>query len=227
MEDRYADIVLRHLPLKRPCHYLLAQHLRSFLLNSLGPTKDLHKPIATLRWGGYALVPAQALRYMLEMRPPEVKMQAGDRLVSSRGLHTHHGICVGNNQVIHYGVLGDGRDKECVQLVSLKKFEAGRGSWVERHLICTYTAGTRVKRARSRLGEDDYNVVFNNCEHFVNWCFDGFGTSSQMGTGNLSSHIEDMVLKAAASMISVVGPTATCRWMHKLRKMQHKVRNYH
>ena len=80
------------------------------------------------------------------------------------------------------------------------------GSRLEGHLVCVYNAQERVKRARSRLGEDEYNVVFNNCEHFVNWCFDGFGSSAQVGSGNLSVQLETLAVAAATSMIPVVGP---------------------
>eukprot|EP00930_Biecheleria_cincta_P021745 TRINITY_DN16017_c0_g1_i1.p1 TRINITY_DN16017_c0_g1~~TRINITY_DN16017_c0_g1_i1.p1 ORF type:complete len:271 (+),score=33.94 TRINITY_DN16017_c0_g1_i1:48-815(+) len=39
-----------------------------------------------------------------------------------------------------------------------------------------------VKRARSRLGEKHYSALFNNCEHFAEWCYDqgdGAGRSLQ------------------------------------------------
>jgi hypothetical protein len=43
-----------------------------------------------------------------------------------------------------------------------------------------------VKRAMSRIGENAYNIVFNNCEHFKNWVLNGEGISKQaasIGTG--------------------------------------------
>lgn len=39
---------------------------------------------------------------------------------------------------------------------------------------------TVLKRALSRLGERDYHLVFNNCEHFVTWCKTGKHQSSQV-----------------------------------------------
>ena len=32
----------------------------------------------------------------------------------------------------------------------------------------------------SRLGEQNYNLLFNNCEHFANWCKTGRHRSNQM-----------------------------------------------
>lgn len=37
-------------------------------------------------------------------------------------------------------------------------------------------------RARSRLREDKYNLIFNNCEHFAVWCKTGISESSQVNS---------------------------------------------
>ncbi|MNI67039.1 NC domain protein [compost metagenome] len=37
-----------------------------------------------------------------------------------------------------------------------------------------------VKRALSRMGENRYRVLTNNCEHFCNWCLYGRSTSAQV-----------------------------------------------
>ncbi|MGB0906762.1 MAG: lecithin retinol acyltransferase family protein [Maricaulaceae bacterium] len=37
-----------------------------------------------------------------------------------------------------------------------------------------------VARARSRKGQR-YNVITNNCEHFITWVLEGKGRSSQLG----------------------------------------------
>ena len=36
-----------------------------------------------------------------------------------------------------------------------------------------------IKRARSRIGEQQYGVFNNNCEHFANWCKEGDSKSGQ------------------------------------------------
>jgi len=38
----------------------------------------------------------------------------------------------------------------------------------------------RGRRARSRLGENDYRLLTNNCEHFYNWCLSGVSRSAQV-----------------------------------------------
>ncbi len=43
-----------------------------------------------------------------------------------------------------------------------------------------YSADEIVSRARSRLGEDSYSLVFNNCEHFAIWCATNVKESQQI-----------------------------------------------
>lgn len=43
-----------------------------------------------------------------------------------------------------------------------------------------FTAEETIKRAKGRLGEEKYNLVTNNCEHFAMWCKTGESFSSQV-----------------------------------------------
>ncbi len=46
-----------------------------------------------------------------------------------------------------------------------------RGSnWAKELQYHLYTAKETVSRARSRLGENSYSLLSNNCEHFAIWC---------------------------------------------------------
>ena len=42
------------------------------------------------------------------------------------------------------------------------------------------TAGVTLRRAMGRLGEQRYNLLFNNCEHFAHWCKTGRHRSRQV-----------------------------------------------
>lgn len=46
--------------------------------------------------------------------------------------------------------------------------------------LTLYSPEETVERAKSQLGEGDYNLVFNNCEHFALWCKTGVKESSQV-----------------------------------------------
>jgi hypothetical protein len=37
-----------------------------------------------------------------------------------------------------------------------------------------------IRRARSRIGENGYRLLSNNCEHFCEWCLHGEPRSEQV-----------------------------------------------
>ncbi len=43
-----------------------------------------------------------------------------------------------------------------------------------------YTPEETIERAKSRLGENKYNLLFNNCEHYAIWCKTGIHESRQI-----------------------------------------------
>ncbi|HEX3031835.1 MAG TPA: lecithin retinol acyltransferase family protein [Bacillota bacterium] len=43
-----------------------------------------------------------------------------------------------------------------------------------------YSPEETLKRARSRLGENSYSLLLNNCEHFAVWCKTGLSRSYQI-----------------------------------------------
>ena len=58
-----------------------------------------------------------------------------------------------------------------------KIFELLLGDGKNYHL---YSPEETVARAESRLGERDYNIATNNCEHFAIWCKTGVSESTQV-----------------------------------------------
>lgn len=43
-----------------------------------------------------------------------------------------------------------------------------------------FTPQETIQRAKSRLGEHNYSLPFNNCEHFALWCKTGMSESTQI-----------------------------------------------
>lgn len=109
-------------------------------------------------------------------------MKKGDHLVSPRTGYGHHGLYIGNGEVIHYSGFSEPLDKGFIGITSLDDFKQGNGCKIESHLVFVYGTEERVDRAFSKLGEYSYNIAFNNCEHFVNWCFNDFKSSSQVNS---------------------------------------------
>lgn len=101
----------------------------------------------------------------------------GDHIrVAYRGYY-HHGIYIGNDEVIEFGeasaVLKPAEDVE-VHKVSVEEFL--QGGFLEVRIYDRKERKTKnspekvVEIAKSKLGEKGYNFIFNNCEHFANIC---------------------------------------------------------
>ena len=108
------------------------------------------------------------------------QIKAGDHLITERLSYTHHGIYLGNNKVIHYSGLANGLRAGPVEITDLSTFSQGKSTYVMQHNSRTFSHRQTIKRARSRLSEDKYNLLLNNCEHFINWCIYGKASSPQV-----------------------------------------------
>ena len=108
-------------------------------------------------------------------------MQVGDHLVTPRTGYTHHGLYIGNQEVIHYEGKIDS-DSGRIAKVTLAEFCEGASCRVRDYPLRVYGRKESIERACQRLGECDYNVVFNNCEQFIAWCIMGIGYSEQINT---------------------------------------------
>ena len=109
-----------------------------------------------------------------------MSIKKASHLVSDRGLYTHHGLYIGNNQVIHYSGLADGLESGPIEIVALEDFHNGNGFTIQEHSNAKYSVEEIIKRAKSRLGENNYSLSGNNCEHFVTWAIDGNHESNQV-----------------------------------------------
>lgn len=125
-------------------------------------------------------------------------MASADHLKVPRqhGLFVHHGIDLGDGTVAHYL---EGRqilrsplqDFSLAQPVSTVPYPPGSCS----------PPGVSVHRALGRLGEQRYNLIFNNCEHFAHWCKTGRHRSAQvegwLQTGSLGALALGQMVPAA------------------------------
>ena len=90
------------------------------------------------------------------------------------GSYTHHALGMGNDRVIHYsGLANDLVTAGVIEEVSLEEFSKGQEIHVKPHLNRKYETDEAIIRASLRLGEAQYHILHNNCEHFVEWCITG------------------------------------------------------
>jgi len=92
----------------------------------------------------------------------------GDILVTDRFFYQHYGIYAGNGRVIHYATKNSGIGYDArVRETSLKAFakdgECGIAMFDRTYSgLKQFSPDDVIRRARSRLGENRYNLLFNN-----------------------------------------------------------------
>ena len=104
----------------------------------------------------------------------------GSHLVTPRRGYLHHGIYVGARKVVHYSGLAHGMRRGPVEEVSFDHFAHGQRVWVRSDSPPGFEVREVICRARSRVGEDHYRLLTNNCEHFCEWCLRGTARSFQV-----------------------------------------------
>lgn len=122
------------------------------------------------------------------------------RVKRMHGIYTHHGIYVSDNEVIHFTGTDDDSimDSSKNRVISsdlnffLKGGELEVKEYTDEEFQDLYAPGQIVAYARSCIGDGDYNVVFNNCEHFANVCTLGRFRSHQVERLLKNKGVDDM-----------------------------------
>jgi len=109
-----------------------------------------------------------------------IYLPIGAHLVTQRRGYEHHGIYVGNGRVVHYAGFAGSAHRGPVEEVELNRFAAGHPLMIRATPSARYIGDEAVSRARSRLGENRYRLLTNNCEHFCAWCLLGESRSEQV-----------------------------------------------
>ncbi|CAM3159581.1 Hydrolase [Burkholderia ubonensis] len=125
---------------------------------------------------------AEAIAQMAAPSVGDAALPLGAHLVSDRSGYSHHGIYVGDGRVVHYAGLCASLHRGPIEEVTLERFAAGHAVRIVSHPHAAYAGHATVLRARSRLGENHYRLLTNNCEHFCTWCVEGTGHSEQVRT---------------------------------------------
>jgi Lecithin retinol acyltransferase len=111
----------------------------------------------------------------------------------------HHGIDCGDGTVIHYS------DGVIVQIL-IATFCDGKEYLVKHYVHCD-PDDLVTERAKSRLGESEYNLLFNNCEHFATWCKTGAPASKQVESAGAIASGASVSSAAVIGSIGIVGTT--------------------
>lgn len=89
----------------------------------------------------------------------------------------HHGIYVNDEEIIQFGLPFDMmKPKEEVRILKSDINDFLQGGFLEVRVYDKKEKRLKnkdediIKIAISKLGEDGYDIVHNNCEHFANYC---------------------------------------------------------
>jgi len=111
----------------------------------------------------------------------------GDHIRVSRGIYNHHGIYTDEDEVIHFSSEDDdnilGSDNQVLQTDISGFLRDGKLEvkiYTEEEIDDLFPVEDIVNWARACLGDEGYHLVFNNCEHFANYCTLGRHHSGQV-----------------------------------------------
>ena len=102
---------------------------------------------------------------LYKMNPYEArkKLKKGDHISVQRIGYSHHGIYDGCGSVYEY-------NEGFVRVVSLENFANEDKISVITNEPTKRSGEEIINRAKKRLGENNYNLICNNCENFATWC---------------------------------------------------------
>ncbi|WP_256760103.1 lecithin retinol acyltransferase family protein [Cohnella sp. WQ 127256] len=125
----------------------------------------------------------------------------GDIIGITRWGYEHYGIYCGNNRVVHFTSLQSDVSSSNNMIVETGMSVFMRGQTklfildveklidekqifsylllVEGKQYRIFEGSETVRRARSMLGKTNYDLLYNNCEHFVMWCRAGVPEMNQ------------------------------------------------
>lgn len=125
---------------------------------------------------------------------------AGDHIRVHVNGYYHHGIYIGNDEVIQFGHPFDMyTDHNEIKVIKSPIEDFLRGGFLEvrqyskKELKIKFKNELIIEIAKSKLGEGDYNLLYNNCEHFANLCV--FGKKESKQVDNIHEKIKKLLNK--------------------------------
>jgi hypothetical protein len=156
------------------------------------------------RCGSHAAQPSKICHGRPELPEPPL----GAHLITPRRGYTHHGIYAGGGKVLHYAGLSRSIGRGPVAQVRLDEFANGQPVHIECRSETALDAHEIIARARSRIGENRYRLLTNNCEHYSEWSRFGVSRSRQV------ERLIGLPLAAARNLIRAVRSAPFARAFH-------------
>ena len=106
------------------------------------------------------------------------------RVSRKAGLYYHHGIYESDQKVYQFCGESLGKFEAVIKCTTLGEFLGNDVLEVRRlspyQKSQAFSAEKTIQLAEQSIGESDYNLLDNNCEHFANFCIFGIKKSKQV-----------------------------------------------
>ena len=104
----------------------------------------------------------------------------GAHLIVKHFGYSHHGIYAGKGRVIHYSGFAHLFKKQPIEMTTIEKFAHGKSISIRHYEQAKFKSRHVVRRMRSRMHENNYHFIINNCEHLCSWAITGVESSPQV-----------------------------------------------
>ena len=114
------------------------------------------------------------------------EIQIGDAVRVNMGAYYHYGICTAEDRIVQFGLpqINLNPDEVKVCTTDIATFLCGKFAEVmvldKKEQKTANNKTTIIEKAENAIGETGYNILHNNCEHFVNRCVFNNNKSSQV-----------------------------------------------
>lgn len=135
----------------------------------------------------------------------------GTHLIVKHFGYSHHGIYAGRGRVIHYSGFAHLFKKHPIEMTSIENFSHGKKIIVQSYSNPKFKGRKVVRRMRSRMHENNYHLIINNCEHLCTWAITGVESSPQvfrmMNRLTTIGYVSSLMSFMSSMMLTV---TTTC-----------------
>lgn len=149
------------------------------------------------------------------MQQKHQRFYLGAHLIVKHLGYSHHGIYAGRGRVIHYSGFAHIFKKHPIEITTLERFARDKPIDIRYYESPKYKAKAVVRRMRSRMHENHYHLIINNCEHLCTWAITGIESSTQVErmqrriatigyVSSLMSYMNSLMLTIATACFAIV-----------------------
>jgi hypothetical protein len=143
-------------------------------------------------------------------------------LVTPRHGDCHHRLDAGDGKVLQSARFCRFLHRGLVEEVGIAHFAANHAMWIKPSPVPQYAGQEAVRRTRSRLGENRYRLLTNNCEQFCSWCIYGESFSEPVDACLSLPRVTLLVKRGLCKSFLKTRSAALHRWLDNAALFQER-----